>query len=76
MIKVQLFRRKGCAYERMTSVGSDLNTRGVTITERIMMTNQQTTDQPDNDGYYQKENWMSKKHKIQKLYFLHNWPGK
>lgn len=54
----------------MTSVGSDLNTRGVTITERIMMSsNQQTTDQPDND--YQKENWMSKKHEIQKLYFLH-----
>merc|ERR1712110_593985 len=31
-------RRKGCAYERMTSVGCDLNTRSVTITERIMMT--------------------------------------
>ena len=56
MIKVQLFRRKGCAYERMNSVGPDLDTGGVTITQRIMMTTKQTADQPDSDIYYQKEN--------------------
>merc|ERR1712179_273390 len=60
-------RRKGCAYERMTSVGCDLNTRSVTITERIMMTSNnhninvmssehKTSDQADTDLYPEQEN--------------------
>ena len=55
---MNLCRRKGCAYERMTSVGSDLNTRGVSITEKIMMSNnnQKTTDDTDTDMYPEQEN--------------------